>query len=463
MNIEKIGKFIKELRNEKNISQNELSEEMHVTRQAISNWENGKAIPDSDILLLLSSYFEVSINEILSGERNTSENNLQDITLQLRDENNSKKRKIERILFTSTILITSLLVFFLGYYFINNYNSIKVYSVKGQSENYKTYNGIFVATRNKLYLRLGRIKRYGNKKIDKINRIQLFYLNDKKEKVSIIEDNKTDILLDEDFGYKEYFYSNNLNTILNNMYLEITYNENDKEIIKLRFDEKFKNNYLFKKFEKQKVVNDDIAPETILKKDRQLEELLSYEKAKVDELMKKRKALDTESKTNENQPEQVEKVINIDNNQTELIEEQKNEGEENNEKEENTFENGNSVENNLLDTENNKENDFSEEVEDTVNIEELVSKIKEQGTYEFGMYSIIFQDENLLYSIVYVNEIITIDVINNNEVEEVQMYENFSGYSYKLYIDYNENEFRTGKVIDDERVIEIIQILINKI
>ena len=310
---------------------------------------------------------------------------------------------------------------------------------------------------------MGRIKRYGNKKIDKINRIQLFYLNDKKEKVSIIEDNKTDILLDEDFGYKEYFYSNNLNTILNNMYLEITYNENDKEIIKLRFDEKFKNNYLFKKFEKQKVVNDDIAPETILKKDRQLEELLSYEKAKVDELMKKRKALDTESKTNENQPEQVEKVINIDNNQTELIEEQKNEGEENNEKEENTFENGNSVENNLLDTENNKENDFSEEVEDTVNIEELVSKIKEQGTYEFGMYSIIFQDENLLYSIVYVNEIITIDVINNNEVEEVQMYENFSGYSYKLYIDYNENEFRTGKVIDDERVIEIIQILINKI
>ena len=461
MNIEKIGKFIKELRNEKNISQNELSEEMHVTRQAISNWENGKAIPDSDILLLLSSYFEVSINEILSGERNTSENNLQDITLQLIDENNSKKRKIKRILFTSTILITSLLVFFLGYYFINNYNSIKVYSVNGKSDFFKTYNGIFVTTRNKFYLRLGKIRSRGQNDIDKVNKVSLFYLNKDNKKVMLLENDKTDILLDEDFGYKEYFYSNNLNTILNNMYLEITYNENDKEIIKLRFDEKFKNNYLFKKFEKQKVVNDDIAPETILKKDRQLEELLSYEKAKVDELMKKRKALDTESKTNENQPEQIEKVIYID--KTELIEKQKNEGEENNEKEESTFENGNSVENNLLDTENNKENDFSEEVEDTVNIEELVSKIKEQGTYEFGMYSIIFQDEHLLYSIVYVNEIITIDVINNNEVEEVQIYENFSGYSYKLYIDYNENEFRTGKVIDDERVIEIIQILINKI
>ena len=98
MDINKIGRFIKELRLEKNISQNQLSEEIHVTRQAISNWENGKAIPDSDILLTLSSLFKVSINEILSGERNISESNLQDITLQLIDENNDKRRKIKRIL-----------------------------------------------------------------------------------------------------------------------------------------------------------------------------------------------------------------------------------------------------------------------------------------------------------------------------------------------------------------------------
>ena len=74
----------------------------------------------------------------------------------------------------------------------------------------------------------------------KCYKIQLFYLNKQKERVILLEDNNTDILLDEDFGYKEYFYSNNLNDILNNMYLVITYNKNEKEIIKLNFKEKFK-------------------------------------------------------------------------------------------------------------------------------------------------------------------------------------------------------------------------------
>ena len=97
LDINKIGRFIKELRLEKNISQNQLSEEIHVTRQAISNWENGKAIPDSDILLTLSSLFKVSINEILSGERNISESNLQDMTLQLIDENNDKRMELHPV------------------------------------------------------------------------------------------------------------------------------------------------------------------------------------------------------------------------------------------------------------------------------------------------------------------------------------------------------------------------------
>ena len=59
MDMEKIGKFLKELRTEKGLSQNKMGEQIHVTRQAISNWENGKAIPDSDILIKLSEIFNV--------------------------------------------------------------------------------------------------------------------------------------------------------------------------------------------------------------------------------------------------------------------------------------------------------------------------------------------------------------------------------------------------------------------
>ena len=61
MDLKAIGKFIKKLREEKGLSQNQLSEIVHVTRQAVSTWEVGRSLPDSSILLelellLLSSF-----------------------------------------------------------------------------------------------------------------------------------------------------------------------------------------------------------------------------------------------------------------------------------------------------------------------------------------------------------------------------------------------------------------------
>ena len=65
MDLDRIGKFIKELRLKKGLSQNKLSEELHITRQAISNWENGKSLPDSDMLRILSEFFKVSVDDIV--------------------------------------------------------------------------------------------------------------------------------------------------------------------------------------------------------------------------------------------------------------------------------------------------------------------------------------------------------------------------------------------------------------
>ena len=244
MDIEKIGLFIKELRKEKNISQNQLSEEIHVTRQAISNWENGKAVPDSDILLLLSTYFNVSINEILLGKRHSSKEGLEKITLQLIDDHNKKTRKIKRLIRSFGITIVLFLLIFLSYYFINNYNSIKVYQVNGYSEKFKTHNGIFVTTNKKMYLRLGKISKIGHEN-NEINKVKLYYLNEENKNNILFEKNGSEILIDENCGYKEYFLTNNMNRIINNLYLEITYNKDQKEIIKLNFTERFKNTYDF--------------------------------------------------------------------------------------------------------------------------------------------------------------------------------------------------------------------------
>lgn len=60
---------IYELRTKKGLSQEELAEKLYVTRQAVSRWENGDTVPNTETLKLLSSFFDVSINTLLGSPR----------------------------------------------------------------------------------------------------------------------------------------------------------------------------------------------------------------------------------------------------------------------------------------------------------------------------------------------------------------------------------------------------------
>ena len=64
----KIGKFIAERRKKSNLTQMQLAEKLNITDRAISKWENGKAMPDSSIMLDLCNELKISVNELLSGE-----------------------------------------------------------------------------------------------------------------------------------------------------------------------------------------------------------------------------------------------------------------------------------------------------------------------------------------------------------------------------------------------------------
>ena len=57
------------LRTEKGLSQDELAEKLFVTRQAVSRWENGETLPNTEVLKLLSKFFQVSINTLLGCPR----------------------------------------------------------------------------------------------------------------------------------------------------------------------------------------------------------------------------------------------------------------------------------------------------------------------------------------------------------------------------------------------------------
>lgn len=63
-----LGKQIKNYRQIKGISQEELANRVYVSRQTISNWENDKSYPDVNSLLLLSEVFQVSLDELIKGD-----------------------------------------------------------------------------------------------------------------------------------------------------------------------------------------------------------------------------------------------------------------------------------------------------------------------------------------------------------------------------------------------------------
>ena len=63
-----LNEQIKKYRTEMNLSQEELAEKIYVTRQSISNWENGKTYPDIHSLLLLSSLFGISLDQLVKGD-----------------------------------------------------------------------------------------------------------------------------------------------------------------------------------------------------------------------------------------------------------------------------------------------------------------------------------------------------------------------------------------------------------
>lgn len=99
MDIIKTGEFIAKLRKDKGLTQEQFGDKMGVTNKTVSRWETRKYLPPADILLLMSELFDVSINELLAGQRlsddeykQTADNNL---TEALRSSSFTTKDKID--------------------------------------------------------------------------------------------------------------------------------------------------------------------------------------------------------------------------------------------------------------------------------------------------------------------------------------------------------------------------------
>ena len=115
MNAENIGKYLKNLRVKHNYTQEDLAEKLHITRQAISSWENGRFIPDIEKIYDLANLYDLTIEEIYAGGNLKSPHKSNEIFI---NKINIQKRKY---IITLLITIFTFLLSFFIYYFLNSY------------------------------------------------------------------------------------------------------------------------------------------------------------------------------------------------------------------------------------------------------------------------------------------------------------------------------------------------------
>lgn len=288
MNNEKIGNFIKSLRIKNNFSQSDLAEKIHIGREAISKWENGKTIPDAQNLIILSEIFGVSIDELIYGKYITKENKeeAKDIYLKIYDDRNKinvKLKKTTKVLVAVFVFLIIVIMGFLFYYFFNSYDSVKIYTIESEPGDIYLTDGTIMLTRENIYFRLGNINGIEENKVSKV---VVYYDLDNNKKVVYENNSVKDGLIRDYYGYSEYFEIEDKKVRLDSLYVDIFY-EQDVKTIKLIMKEDYSNKRLFfqkyknvsaeKKLKTNLVTNDDFIKVIKNKFDRSEDNGYQYE------------------------------------------------------------------------------------------------------------------------------------------------------------------------------------------
>ena len=111
----KIGRFIAERRKLQGLTQAQLAEKLNITDRAVSKWETGRSLPDATLMLALCEILGISVNELLSGEKVTMENNQEkneQLLLEMAKEIERKNKTIWSAMWI--IMIVSILALFAG-------------------------------------------------------------------------------------------------------------------------------------------------------------------------------------------------------------------------------------------------------------------------------------------------------------------------------------------------------------
>lgn len=129
----KTGQFIKDLRTEKGLTQQELAEKLNCTNKAISRWETGNGSPDIDFLVPLAEILGVSVNELLMGEKIKNNEILQKSNEVIIDAMKKSKKQNDRfywVVFVCSCLVQILITLCVGFKLgVDNWDTVTVISL----------------------------------------------------------------------------------------------------------------------------------------------------------------------------------------------------------------------------------------------------------------------------------------------------------------------------------------------
>lgn len=231
------------IRQERKLTQKEIGDIIGVSDRTISKWENGTTVPDLCQIRNICKKLEISPSLLIKSEK------------KLRDNITNLRRKIGKILnyiLHNIFLITFILVFILLLlYFINNYNSIKIYDLKYNSEKISFENGYLFKTKvtNILIINDIKINKIKYNPID--TKVKLYTLVNGDKKIIYTSENLNNIYIEENKSGADLLSKDVIESIKQNLYLLIeTKDENNNEYnyeCQITFKEKYKNNKLLYK------------------------------------------------------------------------------------------------------------------------------------------------------------------------------------------------------------------------
>lgn len=181
MNQEHIGKTIKEIRTKNNLSQKQFAEKYNVTYQAVSKWENGKNIPDIQILKQICSDYNISLEELLDG-------------------NKEKNKKNKNIIIIGLIIIILIISFIILLISINKSENTFEFKTLSSTTEYFTLEGSIAYNEDKTSIYISNVTYNGEDKEKEYKEIKsVLYEIDGKTKKEIGTYNKSLFITLEEF------------------------------------------------------------------------------------------------------------------------------------------------------------------------------------------------------------------------------------------------------------------------